>query len=145
MKPRVKPQVSSTTFTTGTRQLDRKSTRLNSSHDQISYAVFCLKKKRKRSVESRTILISAIWLAFCSAVVSCCACAACEWLSCATTSNGQTLVTARAPITENRHCAASLITFLRIRVPLIDLVSFEVLCSFPLLLLLAASSASTFW
>ena len=24
---------------------DRKSTRLNSSHDQISYAVFCLKKK----------------------------------------------------------------------------------------------------
>ncbi len=27
--------------------LDRKSTRLNSSHDQISYAVFCLKKKTK--------------------------------------------------------------------------------------------------
>src|SRR2546428_4773765 len=26
-------------------ELDRKSTRLNSSHDQISYAVFCLKKK----------------------------------------------------------------------------------------------------
>src|SRR5206468_11154176 len=30
------------------RDLDRKSTRLNSSHDQISYAVFCLKKKKKR-------------------------------------------------------------------------------------------------
>src|SRR2546430_5462874 len=29
--------------------LDRKSTRLNSSHSQISYAVFCLKKKNKRS------------------------------------------------------------------------------------------------
>src|SRR2546421_6839112 len=28
---------------------DRKSTRLNSSHDQISYAVFCLKKKTKTS------------------------------------------------------------------------------------------------
>src|SRR5205085_10896440 len=28
------------------RQEDRKSTRLNSSHSQISYAVFCLKKKR---------------------------------------------------------------------------------------------------
>src|SRR2546421_3648234 len=28
-------------------QADRKSTRLNSSHDQISYAVFCLKKKKK--------------------------------------------------------------------------------------------------
>src|SRR2546422_4435304 len=29
-------------------QLDRKSTRLNSSHGYISYAVFCLKKKKKR-------------------------------------------------------------------------------------------------
>src|SRR2546430_10731380 len=28
---------------------DRKSTRLNSSHSQISYAVFCLKKKKERS------------------------------------------------------------------------------------------------
>src|SRR2546421_1638088 len=27
---------------------DRKSTRLNSSHDQISYAVFCLKKKNRK-------------------------------------------------------------------------------------------------
>src|SRR5256712_8343942 len=30
------------------RPSDRKSTRLNSSHDQISYAVFCLKKKKKK-------------------------------------------------------------------------------------------------
>src|SRR2546430_12227958 len=30
-----------------TEALDRKSTRLNSSHSQISYAVFCLKKKKK--------------------------------------------------------------------------------------------------
>src|SRR2546428_13457128 len=29
---------------------DRKSTRLNSSHDQISYAVFCLKKKKNIKV-----------------------------------------------------------------------------------------------
>src|SRR5688572_32273858 len=29
-------------------QEDRKSTRLNSSHSQISYAVFCLKKKRRQ-------------------------------------------------------------------------------------------------
>src|SRR5574342_1002138 len=29
--------------------LDRKSTRLNSSHHRISYAVFCLKKKKKTS------------------------------------------------------------------------------------------------
>src|SRR5438876_5820633 len=31
------------------RHLDRKSTRLNSSHPSISYAVFCLKKKKKGS------------------------------------------------------------------------------------------------
>src|SRR2546427_1513140 len=31
--------------------LDRKSTRLNSSHSQISYAVFCLKKKKKKIVK----------------------------------------------------------------------------------------------
>src|SRR5205085_7388544 len=30
-------------------RLDRKSTRLNSSHSQISYAVFCLKKKKKKN------------------------------------------------------------------------------------------------
>src|SRR2546426_4804926 len=34
--------------TTG--MIDRKSTRLNSSHLVISYAVFCLKKKKKKSV-----------------------------------------------------------------------------------------------
>src|SRR5206468_12394129 len=33
--------------------VDRKSTRLNSSHDQISYAVFCLKKKKKQRVPIR--------------------------------------------------------------------------------------------
>src|SRR2546422_8112090 len=31
---------------------DRKSTRLNSSHGYISYAVFCLKKKKKQTVTS---------------------------------------------------------------------------------------------
>src|SRR2546430_11054006 len=30
---------------------DRKSTRLNSSHSQISYAVFCLKKKKNMTIE----------------------------------------------------------------------------------------------
>src|SRR3712207_8527006 len=33
---------------------DRKSTRLNSSHANISYAVFCLKKKQNHRLESRT-------------------------------------------------------------------------------------------
>src|SRR2546428_9587115 len=33
---------------------DRKSTRLNSSHDQISYAVFCLKKKKKTTFYKHT-------------------------------------------------------------------------------------------
>src|SRR5690349_9955648 len=32
-----------------TQLLDRKSTRLNSSHVEISYAVFCLKKKKKKN------------------------------------------------------------------------------------------------
>src|SRR2546421_2104903 len=36
-----------TLSTTSGLEVDRKSTRLNSSHDQISYAVFCLKKKKK--------------------------------------------------------------------------------------------------
>src|SRR5206468_5369161 len=33
---------------------DRKSTRLNSSHDQISYAVFCLKKKKNEKTQRTT-------------------------------------------------------------------------------------------
>src|SRR5207253_11250214 len=33
--------------------LDRKSTRLNSSHVAISYAVFCLKKKKKKSYKQK--------------------------------------------------------------------------------------------
>src|SRR5438105_9740910 len=32
-----------------TKSIDRKSTRLNSSHEWISYAVFCLKKKKKQT------------------------------------------------------------------------------------------------
>src|SRR5688572_30969642 len=34
---------------------DRKSTRLNSSHSQISYAVFCLKKKNKRAARNAQV------------------------------------------------------------------------------------------
>src|SRR5688572_32314626 len=34
------------------RKQDRKSTRLNSSHSQISYAVFCLKKKKKQKKQN---------------------------------------------------------------------------------------------
>src|SRR5258708_37112516 len=36
-------------FNASTAMADRKSTRLNSSHQIISYAVFCLKKKKKQS------------------------------------------------------------------------------------------------
>src|SRR5258708_9636345 len=36
---------------------DRKSTRLNSSHQIISYAVFCLKKKKKRSDTHRSSVV----------------------------------------------------------------------------------------
>src|SRR2546430_12378209 len=56
------PRISSSTATgrlgstnmrePGARQArDRKSTRLNSSHSQISYAVFCLKKKKKKKMK----------------------------------------------------------------------------------------------
>src|SRR2546427_7978249 len=36
---------------------DRKSTRLNSSHSQISYAVFCLKKKKKKKKKKAHVKI----------------------------------------------------------------------------------------
>src|SRR2546429_5490356 len=41
-------------FALGSPWIDRKSTRLNSSHGYISYAVFCLKKKK--NIETRMIL-----------------------------------------------------------------------------------------
>src|SRR5438067_6429375 len=50
------------TFRTGSRDIevkpldgDRKSTRLNSSHVSISYAVFCLKKKKKQNTNKKHI------------------------------------------------------------------------------------------
>src|SRR5688572_31878284 len=36
---------------------DRKSTRLNSSHSQISYAVFCLKKKKKKKERNKNNML----------------------------------------------------------------------------------------
>src|SRR2546430_12780043 len=36
---------------------DRKSTRLNSSHSQISYAVFCLKKKKNKTITTTCVPI----------------------------------------------------------------------------------------
>src|SRR6266498_5324859 len=44
---RAHPRCSSTVKPECRRSTDRKSTRLNSSHVRISYAVFCLKKKKK--------------------------------------------------------------------------------------------------
>src|SRR5690349_23269693 len=37
---------------------DRKSTRLNSSHVEISYAVFCLKKKKNATANARRIVLA---------------------------------------------------------------------------------------
>src|SRR2546427_9463404 len=46
---------------------DRKSTRLNSSHSQISYAVFCLKKKKNQVARDRCLTSSSerpqVWTA----------------------------------------------------------------------------------
>src|SRR2546430_10758826 len=41
------------------RGIDRKSTRLNSSHSQISYAVFCLKKKKKLKFHADQVALAA--------------------------------------------------------------------------------------
>src|SRR2546422_2309852 len=41
-------------------KLDRKSTRLNSSHGYISYAVFCLKKKKKKTTTRLKLMSDAI-------------------------------------------------------------------------------------
>src|SRR5690606_39886693 len=50
---RTRPDVTDSPQRRGRR--DRKSTRLNSSHVKISYAVFCLKKKKTNSNECRSI------------------------------------------------------------------------------------------
>src|SRR5256885_7713342 len=44
-------------FTAWRRGGDRKSTRLNSSHLVISYAVFCLKKKKKKNREPSALVV----------------------------------------------------------------------------------------
>src|SRR5688572_32214938 len=58
---------------------DRKSTRLNSSHSQISYAVFCLKKKKNYG---NFVLYSP-----CSAELASCTCADGSWLAIQTSGN----------------------------------------------------------
>src|SRR5436190_8324389 len=45
------PRRNSEASTLNPRSRDRKSTRLNSSHTVISYAVFCLKKKKKKTTQ----------------------------------------------------------------------------------------------
>src|SRR5688572_32072012 len=45
-----KPLIYKISAAWGSHEEDRKSTRLNSSHSQISYAVFCLKKKKKTNI-----------------------------------------------------------------------------------------------
>src|SRR5256885_6649019 len=58
--------------------LDRKSTRLNSSHLVISYAVFCLKKKKKKqtnrykSVKTRSTEIIIVYVCVPSTCMHCC-------------------------------------------------------------------------
>src|SRR5437870_5934083 len=47
---------------------DRKSTRLNSSHVAISYAVFCLKKKKKK-IEHRTLVKASYTYSYIMSVV----------------------------------------------------------------------------
>src|SRR2546426_7494275 len=53
--------------------LDRKSTRLNSSHLVISYAVFCLKKKKTKKTQNRLMSIIVLY-------VICCLASSLRWL-----------------------------------------------------------------
>src|SRR2546426_4448864 len=53
--PTPAPTAIPTATATPTPALDRKSTRLNSSHLVISYAVFCLKKKKKSQMTDRML------------------------------------------------------------------------------------------
>src|SRR5690349_23999064 len=46
---------------TAARPRDRKSTRLNSSHVEISYAVFCLKKKKKNRIDAKRYRGVELW------------------------------------------------------------------------------------
>src|SRR2546430_12545637 len=50
---------------------DRKSTRLNSSHSQISYAVFCLKKKSRGIDAPLTIRDLALWSVWAGPAIRC--------------------------------------------------------------------------
>src|SRR2546429_4130083 len=52
--PRLLPLVRASAHPPPTHMGDRKSTRLNSSHGYISYAVFCLKKKKKNTISRST-------------------------------------------------------------------------------------------
>src|SRR5256885_11013359 len=63
----------------GPGRADRKSTRLNSSHLVISYAVFCLKKKKNRKLDSSTQHI--VEREALTILTSCCDCAFCRILS----------------------------------------------------------------
>src|SRR2546430_8806220 len=58
----VRPLIAFLSPTAGVRQ-DRKSTRLNSSHSQISYAVFCLKKKNESIPPSS---LSSLFMCICT-------------------------------------------------------------------------------
>src|SRR5687768_18283288 len=51
--PKAFTSLASTARTKRRTAIDRKSTRLNSSHGYISYAVFCLKKKKKKKIRTK--------------------------------------------------------------------------------------------
>src|SRR5699024_4114700 len=51
-------------------QLDRKSTRLNSSHVSISYAVFCLKKKKQGATQATHVILAEAGMAVSAAHTS---------------------------------------------------------------------------
>src|SRR2546430_13712688 len=58
MRKTVEVEIAAELAVDARQQVDRKSTRLNSSHSQISYAVFCLKKKQYTRVQAPARCVS---------------------------------------------------------------------------------------
>src|SRR2546429_4175241 len=87
-------------FVTGIEVADRKSTRLNSSHGYISYAVFCLKKKiRTRPATTLLKTLPSFNFQYCFEFASYCQTAPCS----ATENSG-----ARSPVNVPSRCCSAL-------------------------------------
>src|SRR2546430_3495021 len=75
-------------------ETDRKSTRLNSSHSQISYAVFCLKKKKPKLTNRRPRQLTSYATLACEVTLSLTSCRPSDYNSCSACSHHSQPMTA---------------------------------------------------